>query len=134
MTTTLTIAAAESVPERIARLGVTDISDSRMQTLVLAHPLVDDALFARIGCALRVSRRETIILPAHRYEGLSRGSGWARQGRGDTAVWGERTDGGYRVGTGHWTVGGHDGFERKASHDWVVAHVRVGAATWTTAD
>lgn len=75
----------------------------------------------------------TICLPPHRYEGLSRGRGWARKGRGANAEWGERTDGGYRVGPGRWTVGGNDGFSRKGEVIWTVEHIRVGEETWTVA-
>jgi len=75
----------------------------------------------------------TILLPAGRYEGLSRGKGWARQGRGDSATWGEREDAGYRVGPGKWTVGSNDGFNRKEQTDWLVKHLKVGDKVWTLA-
>jgi hypothetical protein len=80
-----------------------------------------------------VSRAHTILVPANRLENLSRGKGWARKGRGDRAEWGERADGGYRVGPGKWTVGGNDGFDRKREDVWDVEHVQVGAETWTIA-
>lgn len=81
----------------------------------------------------RTSMTDTIVLPAHRYEGLSRGRGWARKGKGTKAVWGERTDNGYRVGPGHWTVGGNDGYSRKGETTWDVKLVTVGTETWTVA-
>lgn len=131
--TALTTLTAETAADRIARLGLTEISAARLETLTIAHPLVDDALFARLANALRVARTATIVLPAHRYEGLSRGRGWARRGRGGSAEWGERTDKGYRVGPGRWTVGGSDGYSRKGEDTWTVEHVAVGAETWTVA-
>lgn len=73
------------------------------------------------------------MLPPHRFESLSRGSGWCRKGKGDSATWGERTDGGYRVGPGRWIVGGNDGFRRKGSDEWTVEHVTVGGQIWTVA-
>lgn len=123
----------ETVAERIARLQLTDISEKRLESLTIAHPMTDDATFATLSNAMRLSRKETIVLPQHRFEGLSRGRGWARKGRGNTAEWGEREDGGYRVGPGKWVVGGHDGFTRKGSDSWEVSHVRVGDMTWTVA-
>lgn len=123
----------ETVADRITRLALTDIGEGRMKTLTLAHPLVDDATFRRLGEALRVGRQSTIVLPAHRLEGLSRGKGWARKGKGSAAEWGERESDGYRVGPGYWTVGGNDGFSRKGETQWAVEHVTVGDATWTVA-
>lgn len=110
------------------------ISDGRRKslTLAVAARASDEALEALCD-ANRVARGDTIVLPAHRYEGLSRGRGWARKGKGSSAVWGESEDGGYRVGPGKWIVGGNDGFARKGETDWVVSHVAVGAATWTIA-
>ncbi|HSE02925.1 MAG TPA: hypothetical protein VLK35_02130 [Methylomirabilota bacterium] len=128
MTTT-----TETVEERIARLQLTDISDSRLESLTIAHPLVDDPTFERLAGASRLSRKDTIILPAHRFESLSRGRGWARKGKGAGATWGEREEKGYRVGPGYWEVGGHDGFSRKGADTWTVKHITVGDATWTIA-
>jgi hypothetical protein len=91
---------AETVSDRIARLALEGISEQRLESLSIAHPLVDDATFARLANALRLRRADTITLPAHRFEGLSRGRGWARKGRGASVEWGERVDGGYRVGPG----------------------------------
>lgn len=126
--------APETVEARIARLGLADISEARLESLLLAMAAgVSDETFRALGEAMRVNRAATIILPAHRFEGLSRGRGWARKGKGDSAEWGEREKGGYRVGPGRWTVGGSDGFSRKGSDSWTVAHVQVGAETWTVA-
>ena len=112
-----------------------DVSAKRQETLAIAIAAgVDDRTLAALRDARRVNRRDTIILPAHRFEGLSRGRGWARQGRGDGAVWGERTDQGYRVGPGRWVVGATDGFARQAQDGWTVRHVTVGTATWTMAE
>lgn len=123
----------ETVAARIERLQLTD-TETRLEILEQANALVDDDTFRAISDALRCSRKETVTLPVHRFENLSRGRGWARKGRGDSAVWGERVDGGYRVGPGRWTVGGHDGFARKAEDSWTVKHVRVGDAVWTIAN
>jgi hypothetical protein len=65
--------------------------------------------------AARTSDSAEIVLPAHRYEGLSRGRGWARKGNGATVQWGDRVGGGYKVGPGRWVVGATDGFNRKDS-------------------
>lgn len=120
-------------PER-AKLTSRDLSDTRRETLAVAHAAgVDDRTFVTIAAELRVSRKSTIVLPAHRLEGMSRGRGWARKGRGSSAVWGERVDGGYQVGPGRWIVGGHDGFSRKGQTEWTVEHVRVGGEIWTVA-
>lgn len=123
----------ETVQERIARLGIADIGETRLALLTQAHPLVSDDTFRTLGDALRVSDSATIVLPMHRLEGMSRGKGWARQGKGASVVWGEREAGGYRVGTGTWTVGGNDGFRRKGEEVWTVSHVQVGTSTWTVA-
>lgn len=125
----------ETATERIARLNLTDVSEGRAKTLTIAHEAgVDDDMFRRISDALRVNRDGlTVTLPAHRFEGLSRGKGWARKGRGDSAEWGERTEKGYRVGPGRWTIGGSDGFSRKGEDTWTVEHIKVSDATWTIA-
>jgi hypothetical protein len=86
-----------------------------------------------VANAGRLSRTPKVVLPAHRFENLSRGKGWARCGQGNDAVWGERVDGGYLVGPGRWVVGGNDGFHRKGQTAWTVSHVTVGDAVWTVA-
>ena len=83
--------------------------------------------------AVLVRRKDSILLPPHRYEGLSRGRGWCRKGKGENVTWGDREDNGYRVGRGRWIVGGSDGFTRKGETAWDVFHVVVGAETWTIA-
>jgi hypothetical protein len=112
------------------------VSDSRRESLIIALGLgADDSTLVRLRDAGRLDRsgRRTVDLPPGRYEHCSRGRGWARRGRGDSAVWGERVDAGYRVGVGRWTVGSTDGFSRKSSEDWTVEHIRVGTETWTVA-
>lgn len=126
-----TAPTTETVADRIARLGLTDIVHT--EALEAAHPLVDDAAFARISDALRVSQDTTIDLPPHALEMKARGSGWCRRGRGEQAVWGERTAKGYRVGPGRWTIGGSDGVSRKGTVEWVVEHITVGDEIWTIA-
>jgi hypothetical protein len=106
----------------------------RLESLIRAVELgATDATIDALIDALRVGRSEKVILPPHHLETLSRGSGWCRQGRGSDAVWGERVDGGYRVGPGRWIVGGSDGFSRKKQETWDVKHVRVGGEIWTVA-
>ena len=113
---------------------VSALSPARLKTLTRAVELgAPPEVLDVLARALLVWRGETIVLPPHRFEALSRGSGWARCGRGDSATWGERVDGGYRVGPGRWSVGGHDGYSRKKSNDWDVRHVTVGEQTWTVA-
>jgi hypothetical protein len=108
---------------------------ARIESLEIAVALgADEKTLVVLRDASRLCRNDTIILPAHRYESLSRGRGWARKGSGSSAVWGERADKGYRVSAGRWVVGATDGFSRKASDVWTVKHVRVGEATWTIAD
>ena len=110
------------------------LNSGRMESLRIASEAgADMATLTRIAAALRVAREPTIVLPMQRLEKLSRGKGWARKGKGSAAVWGEREDGGYRVGPGKWTVGGNDGFSRKGEDGWAVEHIAVGAETWTLA-
>jgi hypothetical protein len=93
----------------------------------------DTETILRLRGVARLSQKITITIPAHRYEGLSRGRGWARLGRGQSVTWGDRVERGYRVGPGYWTVGGHDGYSRKGEDQWTVEHVMVGDETWTVA-
>jgi len=112
-----------------------EVTDSRRELLdvACAAGATRTALEA-IRDAIRVSSGPLITLPAHHFEGLSRGRGWARKGRGESVVWGDRVDGGYRVGPGNWTVGASDGFRRKKSVTWAVLHVDVGdLRVWTVA-
>jgi len=81
-----------------------------------------------------VAEGSTITLPA-RYAGCSRHKGWARLGRGSSAIWGEYNGVGYAVDEpGTWTVYSHDGFRREQRTTWKVQHVTVGAEIWTIAD
>ncbi len=113
-----------------------DVPSSRHATLLRAIALGAGAgALHRLAQAIRVKQGKTIVLPPHRYEGLSRGRGWCRMGRGSSVEWGEREDkGGYRVGPGVWTIGATDGFARKGDDRWTVEHLPVGAETWTIAD
>ena len=129
------IKPTETVTDRLTRLAIRPTSDKRMESLALATGLVDDATFAKIAGSVRVRRNsETIVLPPHRYETLSRGRGWARQGKGDEAVFAERVEGGYVCGKGRWSVGATDGFRRKGANEWTVSNVQVGEKTWTIAN
>ena len=132
--TTPTTDTTETIESRLSRLSLTACSPARLETLAIAHPVADDATMAVLAAAVRVGRKETVILPADRLESKSRGRGWARQGNGAVVVWGERTDGGYRVGPGKWLVGGTDGFQRQETTNWDVKHIQVGGETWTIAD
>jgi len=137
-------ANAEPLAERLERLkekrvawrsDSLNISEARMKLLEEANPLVaNDEIFVKLAASVRISKNPTVTLPAHRYEGLSRGRGWARKGKGRSAVWGERCEGGYKVGPGNWEFGGHDGFNRKGSIHWEVEAVPVGQETWLVAN
>ena len=129
-------ANTETALERAARLCPSeDIPEARVAKLDRALALgVSDAAFVALCGANRTSTTASIILPAERLEGLSRGTGWARHGRGDGATWGKRVSGGYQVAEpGKWTVGGSDGFQRKSSTTWLVTRVQVGTEVWTVA-
>jgi len=124
----------ETILARYAEGNTAPINDVRRERLARAIELgASDGALEALCDAKRTSTSETIILPAQRFENLSRGRGWCRKGRGNSAEWGEREDNGYHVGAGRWTVGGHDGFTRKGEDTWTVKHVRVGAEVWTVA-
>lgn len=113
------------------------VSDKRRESLVLAIELGADAeTLAQIRDARRLSRTDAIVLPAGRLQHLSRGRGWCRSGRRDSAKWADRTDNDdYRVDEpGVWIVGCSDGFSRKDETKWRVSHVTVGEQTWTIAN
>lgn len=131
-------AESESLKDRLTRLEIDpdDVKQKRIESLAIAHDAnVSDAIFRTIAEARRVHRNSyTVVVPRHPLESCSRGRGWARKGKGSSAEWGERVDRGYRVGAGVWSVGGHDGFRRKRSDEWVVEHIIVDNATWTIAN
>ena len=80
----------------------------------------------KIAEANRTSAKDAngIVLPAGRFQNLSRGKGWCRLGSGNSVRWADRTDGGYLADTaGNWTVGSSDGFSRKDSVSWKVEQV-----------
>lgn len=125
-----------TVSDRISALDCGEINDARRLLLAKAIALgADDAALTVLGKALRASVKTTILIPNHSLATLSRGRGWCRKGKGDSATWGERDEDGlgYRVGPGKWIVGGHDGFSRKRQEEWKVEHVTVGDETWTVA-
>jgi hypothetical protein len=121
-------------PQRRTTMATT-MSPARAETLEIARAAgASLEVLEAIRAAKRVARRDSIRLPVHHLETLSRGTGWCRHGRGPTAIWGEREDGGYRVGTpGVWIVHGSDGFRRARDETWTVEHIQVGDATWTIA-
>ena len=124
----------ETATDRCTRLALDAPSALRLVSLDLASPLVDDETFVLVANANRCSRSETIILPAGRYEGLSRGKGWCRLGKGVHAEWGERTDKGYRVAkVGTWLIHATDGYSRHDELSWDVSRITVGNALWTLA-
>lgn len=109
--------------------------ETRRESLAIAIALgADLATLVKLRDAGRLSRKNTITLPRHRRENMSRGKGWARKGRGKEVSWGERDDTGYIVGPGRWTVGGNDGYHRKGETVWTVTHIAVGPQTWTVAE
>lgn len=117
------------------------VSDERKKTLARAIELgADEKTLGAVRDSSRVWQASTtILLPVCRLETLSHGKGWCRKGRGDGAEWGERERGKtggtfYRVGPGHWTVYGSDGFSRQDRTEWDVEHVTVGTETWTIAN
>lgn len=113
-----------------------DIPDVRCESIIIAASRgAAPVTLKKIGEANRLARKKGIVLPPHRYESLSRGSGWCRKGCGKDAVWGTRTPEGYFVDTpGTWTVGASDGYNRKATETWKVEFVQVGDETWTIAN
>jgi hypothetical protein len=123
-------ALAEAIVAIRALTGTTDISPTRAAVVVRAAAAGATPLqLKRIADACRTSEQASgILLPAGRYEGLSRGRGWARRGTGSDVEWGTREDGGYRVATeGTWTIGSTDGFSRKDATQWKVSRV---AGVW----
>lgn len=126
----------ESLVARRYEANGSKISPQRIETLKIAIDRgAPDEFLEKICDALRVSRNSTILLPAHPYEELSRGRGWARKGSGSNVEWGERVEGGYyRVGPGSWVVGATDGFNRKRSDRWLVEHLNIGGCLWTIAN
>ena len=83
----------------------------------------------------RLKRAPYIVLPAGRYDHLSRGRGWARKGTGATVEWGDKHENGWKVATpGVWTVGSTDGYNRKENKKYTVKHLQVGDQTWTIAN
>lgn len=133
---TITHHTAETIEARLARLAIVDVTASRRESLALAHTAgVDDATLRLLADVTRLRRTNWIALPAGRYEHLSRGKGWARLGRGQSATWGERVEDGYKAAReGEWVVGSDDGFSRKDQVEWQVRHVQVSDAVWTIAD
>lgn len=113
-----------------------DVSDKRKESLRIAiESGSEEDTLKSLRDAMRLHRNgSTIILPAGRYENLSRGRGWARKGKRDAAQWGDRVDGGYKCDAGNWTIGCSDGFSRKDEVKWTVKNIKVGEQTWTIAD
>jgi hypothetical protein len=126
----------ESLIEYRLSLGAArdGMSEARLDSIRHAIELgASNETLETLAGATRLSRDATIVLPPHRFEGMSRGKGWARKGSGKSVSWGERRIVGYRVDPGRWTIGGNDGFSRKEQTVWDVQHVRVGDETWTVA-
>jgi hypothetical protein len=96
-----------------------DVADRRVATLrkAIEAGASPEVLVTLRDVARVASGSETIVLPAHRYEGLSRGRGWARMGRGTGVTWGERVDGGYRVGRGAVVRRGDRRVQPEGLHD-----------------
>jgi hypothetical protein len=119
----------DRVRELMACITAEQIGDGRCRALLLAASRGATPQDLRdIAEAVRVSTGDGVTVPHHHYETLSRGRGWARLGRGERAVWGERVEGGYRLRlAGRWVIGGHDGFSRRGETTWDVA---VVAGIW----
>lgn len=113
-----------------------DITETRRKTLARAIELgADNDVLLVLRDACRVKQKDTIVLPQHHLQTLSRGRGWCRSLGKTTTVWGERTEeGDYEVGPGRWSVGATDGFSRKKSTDWTVKNIQVGTECWTVAN
>jgi len=110
----------------VGAITTASVSAARIRTVIRAAATeLPPAKLKAIAEANRVSSSvDGIILPAGKFENLSRGKGWCRQGSGSSATWGERVDNGYRVAaTGKWTVGSNDGFSRKDSTMWTVTKI-----------
>lgn len=112
------------------------VNPNRRESLEIALSLgAGVAMLSEIAAATRLARADTICLPEGRFEHLSRGKGWARKGRGDNAVWGERVNTGYRCTPGTWVIGSNDGYSRKDATTWKVRNVEVVPGTvWTIAE
>lgn len=122
--------SAEIVAERFP-----NVSEARARTLAKAIDTgASESALEKLKAATRVEFADQIALPKGAYDHLSRGKGWARKGRGDSAEWGEKSPQGWLVGPGSWLVHSTDGFNRKSEVDWRVEHVRVGDETWTIAN
>jgi hypothetical protein len=131
----LEVRETETAMARADRLGAT-VPESISEAVATAHEVgISDDDFIALCLARRFARKTTVVLPQGHLEGLSRGKGWCRKGKGDSAEWGEREGAkGYRVGPGDWVVGHSDGFSRKRQDRWRVRHITVGGETWTVAD
>jgi hypothetical protein len=117
--------------ESIAALDVTDHRKSILLSALEAGATEED--FTDILACKRLELGTSVVIPQHHLEGKARGRGWARKGKGAQAVWGERTENGYRVGAGVWTVGGDDGFTRKGEDRWTVKTLTIGSLSVTLA-
>lgn len=135
-------AAAEPVPVTPAQvppldIEALDITDGRKETLRIARGLgADDDLLILLAEKPRVSRQNSIILPAkHIYPG-GKGEGFARlegSRAGEEDREGVREGGGFRVKRpGDWVVWSKDGL-KKETERWTVEQISVGPQVWTIA-
>lgn len=109
---------------------------NREAAIAVAKSLGKDDAAALFASAAAVSAQGelSVVLPAGRLESLKHGKGWARLGSHDSAVWGVKTEGGYRVNRpGIWVVGCTDGFDRKRKDSYKVARVKIGDLSWIVA-
>ena len=123
----------ETIDERFARLRLNpDKPLLRLESLEIANPLVPDGVFLELFFASRLSRKDSIQLPKHRYATLSRGRSWCRNERTKEFVndYVANSEGDKIT---KYTVGGNDGFQRADRLIWDVRHVNVGDAVWTIA-
>jgi hypothetical protein len=117
----------DKVREMMKNISPEELSDRRCYTLVLAASRGATPRGLRdIAEALVVSCEDGITVPAHRYESMFRGRGWARleKGDGDGEVWAERVAGGYRLRKeGRWIIGGSNGLTHEGETTWDVRRV-----------
>lgn len=112
-----------------------DVSAGRLTSLTLAAELGADAatLNRLVDASLRVSRTDTILLPAGHYATAHRGKSWCRSGTGASARWADQRDGQFRVGPGKWLIHSDDGGTRQDNTTWDVDHIHLSDQVWTVA-
>lgn len=126
------LATSDRASEVLARYP--DAAPPRRESIRIAAELgADDETIEKIAEATLVGKLGYVTI-AGRYLHLSRGRGWARLGRGNDAIWGERREKGFRLrDPGTWIVYTTDGFKREDRETWIVEKINVGSQTWMVA-